>query len=54
MLAGHLVGGPHGLLIGLILGGLGNVLAYRYSESLALMAMRRHVSRAVTTVRKAG
>lgn len=54
MLAGHLVGGPQGLLTGLILGGLGSVLAYLYSESLALTAMQRPVSRIVTTVRKAG
>jgi heat shock protein HtpX len=42
MLAGHLLGGPQGLLVGLALGGVGNLLAYCYSEKLALTAMQAH------------
>jgi heat shock protein HtpX len=47
MLVGHLLGGPQGLLIGLVLGGLGNLIAYFYSDKLALTAMQaREVARA--------
>ncbi len=40
MLVGHLLGGPQGLLLGLVLGGLGNLIAYFYSDKLALTAMQ--------------
>jgi heat shock protein HtpX len=47
MLVGHLLGGPQGLLVGLLLGGLGNLVAYFYSDRLALAAMQaREVARA--------
>ncbi len=39
MLLGHWFLGPHGVLIGLIFGGLGNVLAYFYSDKIALASM---------------
>lgn len=39
MLIGYLFLGPHGLLIGLLFGGLGNVLAFFYSDKIALAAM---------------
>jgi heat shock protein HtpX len=47
MLLGHLLGGPRGLLIGLVLGGLSNLVAYFYSARLALAAMQaQEVTRA--------
>jgi len=39
MLIGHLFLGPNGLLIGLLFGGLGNVIAYFYSDKIAIAAM---------------
>lgn len=47
VLADHLLGGPQGLRIGLALGGLGNLIAYFYSDKLALTVMKaREVPRA--------
>lgn len=43
---GYLVAGPTGLIIGLVMGGLGNVIAFFNSDKLAVMAMRgQEVSR---------
>lgn len=42
MLVGHLMGGSQGLLIGLILGGVGNLVAFFFSDRLALTAMQAH------------
>ncbi len=39
MLLGHWFLGPHGMLIGLIFGGLGNVIAYFFSDKIALASM---------------
>ena len=39
MLIGHLFLGPNGLLIGLLFGGLGNVIAFFYSDKIAIAAM---------------
>ncbi len=39
MLIGHLFLGPHGMLIGLLFGGLGNLIAFFYSDKIALMSM---------------
>lgn len=36
---GYLVGGAHGLTIGLLLGGLGNIVAYFFSDKIAIAAM---------------
>jgi heat shock protein HtpX len=38
MLIGHYFGGPNGLLIGLLLGGTGNLLAFFFSDKIALAA----------------
>lgn len=40
MLVGHLVGGAGGMLIGLVLGGLGNLVAFFFSDKIALAAMQ--------------
>ncbi|MFO0837174.1 MAG: M48 family metalloprotease [Phycisphaerae bacterium] len=40
MLVGHLLGGPQGLLLGLVFGGLGNLVAYWFSDRIALTAMQ--------------
>lgn len=40
MLVGHALGGPQGLLFGLILGGVGNLIAYWFSDRIALAAMQ--------------
>lgn len=40
MLVGHLVGGAAGMLIGLILGGVGNLVAFFFSDRIALAAMQ--------------
>lgn len=40
MLVGHALGGPQGLLLGLIIGGLGNLVAYWFSDRIALAAMQ--------------
>ncbi len=48
MLVGHLLGGPQGLLLGLVFGGLGNFIAYWFSDRIALAAMQAQpASRAV-------
>ncbi|MFQ5806875.1 MAG: M48 family metalloprotease [Phycisphaerae bacterium] len=39
MLIGHLFLGPYGMLIGLLFGGLGNLIAFFYSDKIALMSM---------------
>jgi heat shock protein HtpX len=39
MLIGHLFLGLHGVLIGLVFGGLGNLIAFFYSDKIALMSM---------------
>ena len=39
MLIGHLFLGPSGVLFGLLFGGLGNIIAYFYSDKIALMSM---------------
>jgi heat shock protein HtpX len=39
MLIGHLLLGPRGVLIGLLFGGLGNLIAFFYSDKIALMSM---------------
>ncbi len=38
MLVGHLIGGTQGVLIGLVFGGFGNIIAYFYSDKLAIAA----------------
>ncbi len=40
LLAGHLLGGTQGLVFAFILGGLGNVIAYFYSDKIAIASMR--------------
>jgi heat shock protein HtpX len=40
MAAGYFIFGPQGVLIGFLFGGLGNLVAYFYSDKLALTAMR--------------
>ncbi len=40
MLVGFAAGGPHGLLIGLIFGGIGNFIGYFFSDRIALAAMQ--------------
>lgn len=39
MLVGHLLGGANGLLMGLMFGGIGNVIAYFFSDKIALASM---------------
>jgi heat shock protein HtpX len=47
MLIGHLFLGPHGVLIGLLFGGLGNVIAFFFSDKIALASMGgREIQRA--------
>lgn len=47
MLVGQLLGGPQGLLLGLAFGGLGNLVAYWFSDRIALAAMQaQQVTRA--------
>jgi heat shock protein HtpX len=40
MLVGHLAGGPRGVMIGLVFGGVGNLFAYWFSDKIALAAMQ--------------
>lgn len=40
LLAGHLLGGTQGLAIAFVIGGLGNVFAYFYSDKIAIATMR--------------
>jgi heat shock protein HtpX len=40
MLVGHAIGGPQGLLIGLLFGGVSNIFAFFFSDKLAMAAMR--------------
>jgi len=40
MLIGHYVGGPQGVVIGFLFGGLGNLIAFFFSDKIALVAMR--------------
>ena len=42
MLVGHFTGGPRGVMIGLIFGGVGNLFAYWFSDKLALASMQAH------------
>lgn len=47
MLVGRLVGGPYGMMLGLVFGGVGNVIAYWFSDKIALASMQAQpVSRA--------
>jgi len=47
MLVGHVLGGPQGLLLGLVFGGLGTLVAYWFCARIALTAMQAQpVSRA--------
>lgn len=39
MAVGYFVGGQQGLMMGLLFGGLGNIIAYWFSDRIALMAM---------------
>ncbi|MBU0616649.1 MAG: M48 family metalloprotease [Planctomycetes bacterium] len=39
MLIGHLFLGPQGILLGLLFGGLGNLIAFFYSDKIALVSM---------------
>jgi len=46
MLIGHLFLGPRGMLFGLLFGGFGNLIAFFYSDKIALASMRaREVQR---------
>lgn len=46
MLIGHLAGGPQGMFVGLLFGGIGNFIAFWFSDRIALTAMQaREVSR---------
>lgn len=46
MLVGQALGGSQGLLIGLVLGGLGNIIAFFFSDKIALASMgAREVTR---------
>lgn len=46
MLVGHYIAGPQGVLIGLLFGGLSNLIAFFFSDKIALAAMRgRELSR---------
>lgn len=40
LLAGHLIGGTQGLVFAFLLGGLGNLFAYFYSDKIAIASMR--------------
>lgn len=40
MLVGHLAGGPRGVLLGLMFGGIGNLIAFFYSDKIALLSMQ--------------
>lgn len=47
MLVGHFIGGSQGMLMGLALGGLGNVLAFFFSDKIVVMSMGgREITRA--------
>ncbi|MGE0480764.1 MAG: M48 family metalloprotease [Phycisphaerae bacterium] len=47
MLVGHFVGGPQGMLIGLLFGGAGNLVAFFFSDKIALASMHaQEVTRA--------
>lgn len=39
MLVGHLLGGPRGMILGLLFGGVGNIIAYFFSDKIALASM---------------
>jgi heat shock protein HtpX len=39
MLVGHFIGGPRGVLMGLLIGGLGNIIAFYFSDKIAVAAM---------------
>ncbi len=39
MLIGHFVAGPQGVIMGLVFGGLGNIVAFFFSDKIALMSM---------------
>ena len=46
MAVGYFVLGPHGVVVGFLFGGLGNLIAFFYSDKIALAAMRaQEVSR---------
>ena len=40
MLVGQLIGGPHGMIIGFLFGGLGNLAAFFFSDKIAIAAMQ--------------
>ncbi|MBU0637411.1 MAG: M48 family metalloprotease [Planctomycetes bacterium] len=40
MLVGYFIGGANGIIIGFLFGGLGNVIAFFFSDKIALTAMR--------------
>ncbi|MBN2445745.1 MAG: zinc metalloprotease HtpX [Phycisphaerae bacterium] len=47
MLIGYFAGGPRGMFFGLMFGGIGNIVAYFYSDKIAIAAMRgQEVTRA--------
>lgn len=39
MLLGHVMGGPQGVLMGLVLGGAGSIISYWFSDKIAVAAM---------------
>lgn len=40
MVVGYLIGGSQGMLVGLVLGGIGNIVSYWFSDKIAIAAMQ--------------